>query len=56
MDASATLDDSMTLLEKLAKIDQMINDAMDKQQQESGGNRVAAPVDPAELTMCEGCQ
>ena len=57
MDASQILTDDMTLEEKL----QAISDAMEQAQ--ATANQAAAqlglsavPVDPAELTMCEGCQ
>lgn len=54
---SAILNDDMTLEEKL----QAISDAMEQAQtaaNEAAARRgeVAAPIDPADLTMCEGCQ
>jgi len=47
----------MTLEEKL----QAISDAMEQAQATANEEakkcgEVAAPIDPAELTMCEGCQ
>lgn len=47
----------MTLEEKL----QAISDAMEQAQTEANEKaaargEVAAPIDPADLTMCEGCQ
>jgi hypothetical protein len=57
MNASTIINDDMTLEEKL----QAISDAMDQAQttaNEAAAQRgqVAAPIDPADLTMCEGCQ
>lgn len=55
MDASKFINDSMSLEEKLAAIDQ----AMKNGQQEfnrKNGRSIDTPVDPADLTMCEGCQ
>ena len=47
----------MTLDEKLAAIDQAMKEAqatVDAEARSRG--EVAAPIDPADLTMCEGCQ
>ena len=57
MNASSILSDDMTLEEKL----QAISDAMEHAQHtanEAAASRgeIAAPLDPADLTMCEGCQ
>lgn len=57
MNASAIIDDNMTLEEKLKAIE----NAMREKQKEvnSGRELVGLPpveIDPAELTMCEGCQ
>ena len=57
MNASTIINDDMTLEEKLAAIDLAMKNAQDQANDEatrSGG--VAAPLDPADLTMCEGCQ
>ena len=57
MNASALLNDNMTLDEKLAAIDQAMKEAqatVDAEARSRGA--VAAPIDPADLTMCEGCQ
>jgi hypothetical protein len=57
MNASTIINDSMTLDEKLAAIDAAMAAAQavaDDQAQASG--TFAAPLDPADLTMCEGCQ
>lgn len=57
MNASQIINDDMTLEEKL----KAIADAMTQVQQTanvfaSANGQVAAPIDPADLTMCEGCQ
>lgn len=57
MNASQLFSDDMTLEEKLSAIDaavQAIQQAADDQAKASG--QVVAPIDPATLTMCEGCQ
>lgn len=53
MNASNIVNDNMTLEEKLAAIDAAMKDAQVKHQESNPG---AAPLDPADLTMCEGCQ
>lgn len=57
MNANAIISDDMTLEEKLAAIDQAMANAQ-AQAQEDAANRgtTFAPLDPADLTMCEGCQ
>lgn len=57
MNASTIINDDMTLEEKLNAIEQAMKNAQavaDDQAAQNGG--IAAPVDPADLTMCEGCQ
>jgi hypothetical protein len=57
MNANKILTDDMTLEEKLAAIDQAMKNAQEQANEEAAQNgTVAAPLDPAELTMCEGCQ
>lgn len=53
MKADAIVNDDMTLEEKLAAIDAAMKNAQVQHQVENPG---AAPLDPADLTMCEGCQ
>ncbi len=55
--ASTIIKDDMTLEEKLAAIDKMMADAVAAaaETSDNSGN-AAAPIDPADLTMCEGCQ
>ena len=57
MNANAIISEEMTLDEKLAAIDAAMATAVANAQEvgTSTGN-VAAPLDPADLTMCLGCQ
>ena len=57
MNGNAILNDDMSLEEKL----QAISDAMEQAQQAANDvaakmGLVAAPVDPASLTICDGCE
>ena len=57
MNANQIINDDMTLEEKLSAIEAAMKSAQavaDDQAKSRG--TVAAPIDPAELTMCEGCQ
>ena len=57
MNSNAIISDDMTLEEKLAAIDQAMANAQavaDDQAAQNG--QVSVPLDPAELTMCDGCQ
>lgn len=57
MNSTALLDDTMTLEEKLAAIDAAMKTAQDAAAQTAKATgKVLAPLDPADLTMCEGCQ
>lgn len=57
MNASTIINDDMTLEEKLAAIELAMKNAQEQANEEAAKNgSVAAPVDPADLTMCEGCQ
>jgi hypothetical protein len=57
MNASTIINDTMTLEEKLAAIDAAMADAQENAQlQASATGQIAAPLDPADLTMCIGCQ
>ncbi|MGO3702297.1 MAG: hypothetical protein ACTJG2_03895 [Candidatus Saccharimonadales bacterium] len=57
MNATQLITDDMTLEEKLSAIDQaMANAQADAQAKASAEGTAFAPLDPAELTMCEGCQ
>jgi hypothetical protein len=57
MNASTIINDEMTLEEKLAAIDQAMQNAQQQANEEAAERgTIAAPLDPADLTMCEGCQ
>jgi hypothetical protein len=57
MNASQIISDDMTLEEKLAAIDQAMASAQADASAKATANGTAfAPLDPADLTMCEGCQ
>lgn len=56
MNASAIISDEMSLDEKLAAIDAAMATAVANAQQTSSTGSLAAPLDPADLTMCLGCQ
>lgn len=57
MNANAIISEEMTLDEKLAAIDAAMAAAVATAQQSVGANgSVDAPLDPADLTMCLGCQ
>jgi hypothetical protein len=57
MNASTIINDEMTLEEKLAAIDAAMANAQAQADEDAKANgSMAAPLDPADLTMCEGCQ
>jgi hypothetical protein len=57
MNASQIINDEMTLEEKLAAIDAAMANAQAQANDEAAARGTfAAPLDPADLTMCEGCQ
>lgn len=57
MNANTILNDTMSLDEKLAAIDAAMAAAQQQASEEAGSRGLfAAPLDPADLTMCEGCQ
>lgn len=57
MNAAAIINDEMTLTEKLAAIDAAMKNAQEQADEQAvKNNKFAAPLDPADLTMCEGCQ
>ena len=53
MNANTIINENMTLEEKLAAIDKAMENA---QAEVKRSNPHAAPLDPADLTTCEGCQ
>lgn len=57
MNANAIINESMTLEEKLAAIDAAMQTAQDQANNAAKANgTVAAPLDPQDLLMCDGCQ
>jgi len=57
MNANAIINDDMTLEEKLAAIEQAMKNAQEQADEEAKANgTVAAPLDPASLTICDGCE
>lgn len=57
MNASQIISDEMTLEEKLEAIDRAMAAAQEQANEEAAARgSFAAPLDPADLTMCEGCQ
>ena len=57
MNASTIINDEMSLEEKLAAIDMAMANAQSMANDDAAARGVsAAPLDPADLTMCEGCQ
>lgn len=55
--ANTIINDEMTLEEKLAAIDQAMKNAQEAANEEAAQKgQVAAPVDPQDFLMCEGCQ
>lgn len=57
MNASAIINDNMTLDEKLAAIDAAMANAQAQADEEAAARGTfAAPIDPADATMCVGCQ
>jgi hypothetical protein len=57
MNANAIINDEMSLEEKLEAIELAMKNAQEQANEEAAKNgNIAAPLDPADLTMCEGCQ
>lgn len=57
MNATSILTDDMSLDEKLAAIDAAMANAMAQAQDDAAAKgAVFVQPDPADLTMCEGCQ
>lgn len=55
MNANNIIDESMTLEEKLAAIDRAMKIGIEEFNKQNG-RAVDAPVDPADLTICDGCE
>ena len=57
MNANAIINDEMTLDEKLAAIEAAMKNAQEQANEEAAQNgTVAAPLDPASLTICDSCE
>ena len=57
MNASTIINDSMSLDEKLAAIDAAMANAQQQANDDAAARGTfAVPLDPSDLTMCEGCQ
>lgn len=57
MNASQIISDDMTLEEKLKAIEDAMTNAMEQAKESAAAaGKPFVPLDPAELTMCEGCQ
>ena len=57
MNASTIINDDMSLEEKLAAIEQAMRDVQTAATDKAKKLGIApVAIDPAELTMCEGCQ
>lgn len=55
MNASEVIKDEMTLEQKLAAIDAAVKQAQ-LDFNKKNGRPIDAPVDPANLTICDGCE
>lgn len=57
MNASQIITDDMTLEEKLSAIEQAMQNAQAQANDDAAARGTfAAPLDPADLTMCDSCQ
>lgn len=57
MNASNIIEENMTLQQKLDAIDAAMKAAQQQAEEEASANgTVAAPLDPASLTICDGCE
>ena len=57
MNASQIITEDMTLEEKLSAIEQAMQNAqMQANEEAASRGSVAAPLDPAALTICDGCE
>lgn len=57
MNATTIINDAMSLEEKLAAIDLAMANAQELAQEEATSRgMISAPLDPADLTMCDSCQ
>lgn len=57
MNANNIISDDMTLEEKLSAIDQAMANAQAMAQEKASASGTSfAPLDPADLTICDGCE
>lgn len=57
MNASQIIDDKMTLEQKLQAISDALEQAQTTANEEAAARGMtAAPIDPASLTICDGCE
>lgn len=57
MNANSIITEDMTLEEKLAAIDTAMSNAQSQANEDAAARgTTAAPLDPTDLTMCDGCQ
>jgi hypothetical protein len=57
MNANTIINDDMTLEEKLAAIELAMQNAQEQANEEAAARgTTAAPLDPASLTICDGCE
>lgn len=57
MNASNIIDDTMTLEEKLSAIDAAMKAAQAQADEDArASGQATAPIDPATLTICDGCE
>lgn len=57
MNATQIISDDMTLEEKLSAIEQAMQNAQAQANEDAKAKgTMAVPLDPADLTMCDGCQ
>ena len=57
MNASTIITDEMTLEQKLEAIDKAMAAAQEQAQEEAASRgTIAAPLDPASLTICDSCE
>lgn len=58
MNASTIINDTMSLDEKLAAIDAAMANAQAQAQEDAARSGVQGfvPLDPADLTICDGCE
>lgn len=57
MNASQIINDEMTLSEKLSAIERAMENALEMAKADAKkNNRQYVPIDPSDLTICDGCE